>query len=162
LNFLEHLHFGAIHFPDFIDYINSIQFHELNSRLFDHLKYSLFYSHFLLAEKDSSQKETQHLLFLSEFISSYSQIYKENQDLNILKISYSATFDHFEINPSEKDQIWFTSEQQNIMSRYPFIHLLSGTISSFQEINVFTGDCLFIFIPNSIQTIPKDCFHACS
>jgi hypothetical protein len=159
MNFLEYLHFGVIDFPNFIDYINPIQFHELNLYLFDHMKYSFFYNYLLLADQNSSQKEIQHLLFLSESVSSYSQICKENQDLNILKSSYSTSFDHFEISPPEHNQVWFTKEQQNTIGKYSFIHLFSGTIRSFQEMNFWIENHLLIFISNSIQSIPKDCFR---
>jgi hypothetical protein len=119
LSLLKYLHLGLIDFPNFAYYINSIQFHEFNSYLFDHMKYFFFYNYLLLAERNTSQKDIQTLLSLSESIASYSKIYEENQDLKIPITFYSRNFDHFEIIPSEDNQICFTKEQQKIIGKSP-------------------------------------------
>jgi hypothetical protein len=99
-SFLTYLHFGLISFPNFTDYLNLIQFYELSSFLFYHMKYSFHYNYLLSADDNTQQEDIQYILLFSESLGNYFQIYKTNQDSNIQFESFSEIFNIFEIPPS--------------------------------------------------------------
>jgi hypothetical protein len=67
LNVLKYVYFGFLNHFDLKNFINSLHFHEIDSSLFDHLKYSLFSSYLLSLEINDNLENDQILLFYSDF-----------------------------------------------------------------------------------------------
>jgi hypothetical protein len=115
MNFLEYIDFSLICFSDFLSLLNTIQFHELSSSLFDHLKYSFLFNFFSFSESDSPQVEIKFLISLSETFAFYSEIYQENQELNILLETYSSCVYPFEIYASNNQKTHFTQTSKILL-----------------------------------------------
>jgi hypothetical protein len=114
LFFIKYVSFGNINSLNFNCLIQSIQFHELNESLFDHLKYSLFFNYFLFAENESQRKDIQSTLSISKDIQEYFQNEKEKEELKFLFDLYPIlSAEIFEISSSGNALLLLTKNQND-------------------------------------------------
>jgi hypothetical protein len=164
LTTLEYISFGLISFPDFMNLIYSIQFHELNFCLLESMRSSFFSNYILLFGSSNNPQEIQSLFLISGSLANYTQVEKENQELKLIFESYPKLCTNvLQINSFYGNVLKFTIEDKNLILKYRFIRLINGTREEFEKNNsMFPLNCLFIFVPISVKYVGEYCFQGCS
>jgi hypothetical protein len=157
---LTYCYIGNVKSSLFNFIIQSIHLHELNAPLFNHFKNSLSEGYLLSYDDEDNDDNIQFQLFESNIIENFLLFEEENRELNALHQLYPILSAEFlEIERNDANFLNFSADKINFLKQFKYIDILNESIEKIVEFDdYFLNEKLFIFIPNTIQSISSGCF----